>query len=408
MRLTILTLTYLLTHVCMAQLHVTAKPTGKHEQFINQSNYVKRGFDKIKSVKKDSIDAIRTDTALTNKEKRKRVRQLKQRWRSEKARGKMMARQELEERAGFSLPDTIPYPPKTPDDSLKWAMQVLASNGQYEDIQIAYERYQSVDSLSADSLGYLSAQKSAQIAEGFLPEDLKSTLSDDIPAPDPGQMLMSDIPDTELPHLSIDNLVSEMPSAKMDDAVSSLTNLKKKYTTLPDIRDLKGGVKKNSLKGQSLARRLVLGGNISLISTDPIISDINVQLGFKVNSKYTIGAGLMWRESFADGDSVNQKSQLDSHGFSGYMSYLLFKTFFAYAEYGAVIEESLFARTTVEREAHWQYQYLLGIGSEIPIFKYGNALVIIAYDFNHRNNNTHPRPFVVRVGFSLTSVPWKK
>lgn len=391
--------------LAFGQITFTTNPTGKHQQYANYAQYARGKYGQLKAIKKDSVNAIKTDTSLTHREKRQRIKAMKQRWKVEKKKRQEVVENRMENRLGHELPDSIAYPPRTPDDSLKWAMQVLASSGQYDEIIQLYDQYQLVDSTS--TLGLAASERAAAIAESFIPAEMKSELTQEVPQLAPGQMLMSDIPEAQLPHIKMEGLAQKMPAANMDQAVQSVNNLKKKYSELPDITNLKGGVKKNSLKGKGLAKRFVLGGNVSITSTDPLVVDVNLQLGYRINKKWTSGVGLQWRECFEKQDSL--AANQDAHGYAVFSSYTLFKNIFGYGEYGAVQKQPLFgAASSAESTSHWQYQYLLGIGSEISLFKTANVRIILAYDFNHRNTDLNARPLVVRMGFSLNGLPGKK
>ena len=80
MRPTILLLFLLVAVSSFGQFHIYATPTGQHEQYINYAKIAKGKYKKVKSLKHDSIIAIKADTTLANKEKRKRIRAFKKRW----------------------------------------------------------------------------------------------------------------------------------------------------------------------------------------------------------------------------------------------------------------------------------------------------------------------------------------
>lgn len=383
-------------------MRISANPTGKHQSYVKHAQSGRRAYDYLKTTRSDSVENIKQDTALAHKEKRKKIKAYKRRWKAEKKRKEALLRQEVAERTGYELPDSITYPPRTGEDSLKWALQVLASTGQYEEIRELYETYDGLDSLTSDTVGVILARRSAQIAERFLPPEVEGLGEPELTGP--AQLMMSDMPEDQLPHEQMADLLGKVPDKRLEEAVNSLAKMKSKYLELPDIQAPENGLKKHSMKGTSLADRVVIGGNLMLKSTDPIVTDIDLQLGLRMTKKLVFGLGLIWTESFAR-DSTGMDTK-NAHGYSAFARYDLISNFFAYGEYAQVNNTALFGGQKGEVPVVWQYEYLVGLGSEVSLFKTVKMQIILAYDFNHKHNDLHPRPFVVKVGYQVTKLPF--
>jgi hypothetical protein len=178
--------------------------------------------------------------------------------------------------------------------------------------------------------------------------------------------------------------------------------MKKKYSAMPDQRNPDEGTKRNSLEKTPMRNRIYLGGNLSLMSTDPLIMDFNIQVGYWLNRKWLAGVGLSMREQFS-GEPTSIAG--DSWGHNYFMRYNLPKEFYAWGELQRQVNRSLFGEEKdLLQPVQWQQAYLLGVGRE---FRAGFARLnmTLLYDFNWRNNDLYPSPFNVRLGVNITGKP---
>ncbi len=305
-------------------------------------------------------------------------------------------------------------------DSLSWALNTLAASHQTEELAMLTERLQELDSgdFQVDSL------ELTPLAEELVQEQLSSYTSGlDLPQDNLMDVVQAEIPTDEISQLkstaSEAQSMAEDPQAKIDqlqekvkgDQLAKLqqkmAKLKDKYVSIPDLSKPEEGIKRNSLKGKPLIDRLILTGNVSIQSTDPIIPDIDIKLGYQINKKLQVGGGIRWRELIGKRDSASLAgAPTQMHGYSLFAEQEFFRGAFLHAEYAQLRNTTLFGEQ--DPKVSWQQEYLLGIGRKFQIASYGSISTTILYDFNHRNNDTHPRPFVVRVGFSLNGLPWGK
>ena len=196
-------------------------------------------------------------------------------------------------------------------------------------------------------------------------------------------------------------LFKKIDPEQFQKAQADITKLKNKYSSLPDTRFPSEGRKRNSLEDVPFKKRLYFGGNVNATSTDPLIMDISLQLGYWINKKWLAGAGMVMREQFNQRDSTTLTG--DSHGFSLFMRYDILKQFFAWGESQHQVNRALI-NSESSAPAKWQQASLVGIGRN---FKIGPVQMtsLIMYDFNYRNNNLNGRPFVFRLGVQLTKNP---
>ena len=170
---------------------------------------------------------------------------------------------------------------------------------------------------------------------------------------------------------------------------------------MPDTRFPEEGRKRNSLEDLPFKKRLYLGGTINATSTDPLIMDINLQLGYWLNKKWLAGVGLVVREQFNQRDSVSLTG--DAHGFSLFMRYDILKQFYAWGESQFQVNKSII-NAEDSTPSKWERANLLGIGREFMIGPVRmNSLIM--YDFNYQNNDLNNRPWVFRLGVQLTKKP---
>lgn len=204
--------------------------------------------------------------------------------------------------------------------------------------------------------------------------------------------------------LDVGTIMSQLNKIDPDEFAKQQTKekvMKKKYSELPDQRNPDEGVKRNSLENASVASRIYFGGNLSITSTDPFITDFGLQLGYWLNAKWLVGVGGMFREQWGGPATIVTG---DSWGHSFFMRYDLPKGFFAYAEYERKISESLWNKPEVIVPAEWQEAFLTGVGKE---FKAGPVRMqfMLLYDCTFRTNDMYSSPFVTKMGFQISSKP---
>lgn len=179
--------------------------------------------------------------------------------------------------------------------------------------------------------------------------------------------------------------------------------LMKKYAYVPNSNDLSTAVKRKSLEGAPLRRRFYFGGNINLASTEPVVINMDFQVGYKFNRDFLVGVGTVFRESFELRSGKVNGLAGDAFGYSFFTNHDLFGgKMFAYGEFQRMRSGGVFKEP--EGPRLWQNAILLGVGKEFKLFKFLNMTAMVLYDVNHRNNNLYPSPFVTRIGYRFSEL----
>jgi len=376
-----------------AQIEVDAKATGKHAKAINTAK----------------------ETREEAKERRKEAKELKKKVKErKKARKKYKAKYDS---ARNRRMDSLNIKVISKEDSLQIAKEIFEETDLPEEYKELLEEPIALDSTSnknrindLDSVALKKGEKIGEnVAKEYMPDELGEQgdplkgLSN--PAPVLGDIKPPSKPNPNLikPEAAKE-LFEKIDPEQFKDAQANLQKLKKKYSKLPDSRYPEEGTKRNSLEKIPFKKRLYFGGNVSLQSTDPLILNTNLQLGYWINKKWMAGVGFILREQFNKEDTTSMITG-DGHGFSLFTRYDITKGFFAWAEGEFQVNKSFFGsgdtRTTTST---WERAYLLGIGREFKIGKV-QLMSTMLYDFNYQNNDLNARPLVFRMGFRIGKKP---
>jgi hypothetical protein len=407
MKLFFLTCFFLVGLSANSQIKFDVKVSSKHLQKVEQQ---KDAREKLKSYKKfyqkDSVKAAKKEWKTFKKDKRDSLKR-EGIWKEAKANKKKVLTNKWEAYTNkipeYNL-DSISFP--DPKDSLDWAMQELAKQKNWRELQSIYEQvaqYDSsyldrfhLDSIKIDTTELINRFQLKERVSKYLPEELREQTDFEL--------------EDKLKHGFIDEFggVKLMDQSGVKEFFQnvdpeqfaksqlSLTTLKDKYVKLPDLSKEEEGIKRNSLKGTPAKKRWYTGGHFAIQSTDPVIVDANIRLGYKLNKKLSIGSGLVLREQFGN-DSTSLLG--DAFGFSPFVNYQITKDFFVLAEVESMKDGSMFEGA--EKDTNWQQAYYLGMGRTFRFSSKVSASVTFLYDFNYQHNSLNVRPFVVRVGYKI-------
>jgi len=211
---------------------------------------------------------------------------------------------------------------------------------------------------------------------------------------------LSDMSEDQIKKAGIDYFKKH--ASKLDKVKNRMTNLKKKYSYVPNASDLKTAKKVNSLEGKPLKKRLVIGGNLQIHPGRTVGIDFNPLLGYKMNKKVSVGLGGTYRGILGRNEQVIPKDQDKVYGGRAFMDYKVLKSFYSHIEYellnNTVSGKGSGADTAIKR---WSHGLLFGAGRT---YRYGpkvNGSVILMYNFLHNTKSPHESPWVVRFGFTL-------
>lgn len=367
-----------------AQVKVNATPTGKHADAINKGKQTKQ----------------------TAEQRREQARKLKQQTEARQLYGVKYD----------SIKQTYPQDSLavfTKGDSLAISNQILDESGfppEYRELILNPISIES-QTANADSVAFVEATRILEEeARKFLPQGMEAgddplnQLTNPASGLDPTSM--PSIPSKPNPNLvkpdKARELFKKIDPEEFQDAQADVQKLKKKYSKLPDTRYPEEGTKRNSLEEVPFKKRLYFGGNIGLQSTDPVIINTNLQLGYWINKKWMGGVGIILREQFSNDTTASITG--DGYGYSLFTRYEIPKGFFAWGEIERQINRSFFGDSEESRPAQWQSAYLLGIGREFRI-GFVQMISMILYDFNYQNNDLNARPLVFRLGVRFSKKP---
>jgi hypothetical protein len=293
---------------------------------------------------------------------------------------------------------------KNKEDSLNWAIAVLEQSVDGLDDYPYLEALTNdslfteswKDSILTDGIGYIEKTVNNHSAQHLrlagLPQETFDPTEEILADFESFKDLQSDGKE------KIEEWKDKVPTKELAKSLVSTTLAKQKYITLPDINKPEEGIKRNSMEGFPLKRRLSLGGNIQLVTKDPAIISGDLKLGYRANKKWTLGVGAVLREQFGISE---QKLDVkgDSFGYSFFVDYQVWQSFFAYGEYQQLINRKPVETLNIN-ESSWQKSYLLGIGRTFSIASRLRLSVTWLYDFNHLNNNLTKRPWNIRFGYT--------
>src|SRR5260370_36473550 len=127
-------------------------------------------------------------------------------------------------------------------------------------------------------------------------------------------------------------------------------------------KDLSTAIKRTSLRGRTFKERIVLAANFQELSYKPIMVDFSPSAGYKFNSRFVVGMGGLYRQTFKD-SAFRLSPQVI--GYKVFSSYDVIKSLFAYAEFarnspGLKVQDN---RT----ERIWKNAMIAGIGKKFVI-----------------------------------------
>ncbi|MEM8939851.1 MAG: hypothetical protein AAGC64_10940 [Bacteroidota bacterium] len=401
-----------------AQVKFETTPTGKHVKAMNTSKEIRETAKKRREQVRESKKKLRNYKRAKRIYREKYdsiVAQRKSRLRVDSLKGN--GPNPLKNTAFDSVQniDSVQWISK--EDSITISKEILNSANipdEYKEL-IIKPPIVSMDSLKMQTQGLdtTALLKGENILESTAKESIPDELNASPEDPLSNFTNASDgvnISEFKKPSKPNPNLVSPSQAKELfkkidldqfKEAQANLQKLKKKYSKLPDSRYPEEGTRRNDLSGLPIKKRLYFGGNVSLQSTDPLIVNINLQIGYWINKKWLAGTGFVLREQFSEEDTTSS-TRGDGYGYSVFTRYDIKKGFFGWAESEFQLDKSFFgSQEQPMKSSSWQYAYLLGIGREFKIGKV-QMMSLILYDFNHHNNDFNSRPLVFRIGWQFS------
>ena len=188
----------------------------------------------------------------------------------------------------------------------------------------------------------------------------------------------------------------------LQDAQQQLGKLKKKYSVVNGDTQQK----RSSLQGTPLGKRLVYGGTMQLQRTPSLSIDLAPQLAYQFNQRISSGVGLVYRLAPEGGIKKLRQQLADNNAIYGgrlYGEYEVVRSLLLHGEYERLSHRAMAANDSDLIGRLWQSSLLFGIGKTYRIAGKWQGSVLLLYNFRHRQQNAHTRPWVVRFGLQRIS-----
>lgn len=187
---------------------------------------------------------------------------------------------------------------------------------------------------------------------------------------------------------------AKMQLDKLKDKIKSLGGLGEK-----EIPDFKG----NTQKTKSLWKRMEFGGNLQFAKSTyliPTTADLAVSVGYKLNDKSSIGAGLAYKAGFSIRAFNDMKFSHQGIGLRSYIDWKLKGKFYVQGGFEHNYRAQPGIPLTADVHA-WQQSALLGVSRKYHISKKMNGNMQLLYDFLYKKHLLYSQPLLFRIGYSL-------
>ncbi len=162
--------------------------------------------------------------------------------------------------------------------------------------------------------------------------------------------------------------------------------------------------KPNNQKAKTFFQRLEYGGNYQFNKSTvelPMMADIAVNIGYKINDKSILGVGVAYKLGFGKIERIRLSGQ--GVGLRSFADWKLKKQFFISGGIEMNYNNAFKNLTVIRTSDLWQQAALLGISKKLKVstkfFKSTN--IQLMYDFLYKQHTPYTQPVVFRVGYSF-------
>jgi hypothetical protein len=206
------------------------------------------------------------------------------------------------------------------------------------------------------------------------------------------------------------NELMAQKAEQLQAAQEQMTQLKSKYSKVPNSNDMSTAVKITSLQDASWKERIVLGGNFMVEKGNPLTLDIAPLIMYKINKIFWAGISGSYKASIHYEEGNLRTNSQDVIGYSALARHMITKGFFGYAEFeykgSAMSFKEYKWKMLPKRE--WDPGLLIGIGKEISIRKKFKGAVILTYDFLHPGKGFSNDAFDIKFSLYFDGIKGKK
>jgi len=182
---------------------------------------------------------------------------------------------------------------------------------------------------------------------------------------------------------------------KIQSAQKKLRKLKNKYSRLPSSVNTAGSEKRNSLKNTPFRKRIVLGGQVRIVTLKPFSIDAEPMAGYRINK--LLRAGISGKYSFSTSRKTLPSGNLPEPaiGYGIFAEHTVYKGFFAHLQ----LERNIGIKANDNKTNYqWHNGLLLGIGKEYYITKKIHGTCLALYDTLKKKKQPGSSPWQFRVG----------
>jgi hypothetical protein len=187
-------------------------------------------------------------------------------------------------------------------------------------------------------------------------------------------------------------------NGNLDQGVSKIDGLKKKYDYVPDSKDLSTARKANTLDGAPVKKRIVIGGDLHMDIGDPLFLDFNPMIGYRLDKRWMAGISGMFRFRLSHTDSTGIGYRIPTTGGRGFGEYRFYKSFLAHVEYEVLVKD-VFSTEMKNTSGEPTQSINVGLGNTFNLYKGLKGRLLILYNFTLDGENQYRSPWVVRFGF---------
>lgn len=163
-------------------------------------------------------------------------------------------------------------------------------------------------------------------------------------------------------------------------------------------KDVKWG-KFDARDKSSFKERITWGGNIQLNIDDPTIIDLSPWIGWKLNKKWIVGAGVNYRSGWTIRQGINQHRDQTTCGFRTFTEYDIFKGFYGHIEYER--QHQLSSELEGQKVSNIYPAWLMGIGKSYNLKNTLSGNFQILYQLKYSSSSLYDSPWVVRFGIKI-------
>ncbi|HYG17967.1 MAG TPA: hypothetical protein VD816_03525 [Ohtaekwangia sp.] len=195
----------------------------------------------------------------------------------------------------------------------------------------------------------------------------------------------------------------EHPEA-FGSAQQKIQKILSRYRDFSNSTNLKSAIRQTSLKGKVWTERLAIASGLNIVRASPLSLDISPSIGYRLNTKWTMGAGF--RHRFSTGDSIQGGLSARGTAIKVFTQIDLWSTVYAQCEWE---HTRVYSDIKENRSGAWKNSCFVGAGKRMLIHPKVYLTLTVLYNLSPDDGNaSYPGRFVIRPGFQLGELAVRK